>query len=117
VGVHDGDTLTLLDAQKRQTKVRLAEIGTPESAQPYGSRSKQALSDLAFGKAVQIKVRDIDRYGRTVGRVSVNGTDVMLQWWPPVLPGFTGNTRYRRICSWPIPSAPLSTNPVRVNLD
>ena len=76
VGVHDGDTLTLLDAQKRQTKVRLAEIDTPESAQPYGSRSKQALSDLVFGKTVQVDVRDIDRYGRTVGRVSVNGTDV-----------------------------------------
>ncbi len=76
VGVHDGDTLTLLGDQKRQTKVRLAEIDTPESKQPYGSRSKQALSDLAFGKVVQVDVRDIDRYGRTVGRVSVNGTDV-----------------------------------------
>ena len=76
VGVHDGDTLTLLDAQKRQTKVRLAEIDTPESPQPYGSRSKQALSDLVFNKTVQVEVRDIDRYGRTVGRVLVNGTDV-----------------------------------------
>jgi endonuclease YncB( thermonuclease family) len=26
----------------RQTKVRLAEINTPESSQPYGSRAKQA---------------------------------------------------------------------------
>ena len=76
VGVHDGDTLTLLDAQKRQTKVRLAEIDTPESAQPYGSRAKQALSDLVFGRTVLVDVQDIDRYGRTVGRVSVNGTDV-----------------------------------------
>ncbi len=76
VGVHDGDTLTLLDAGKHQTKIRLAEIDTPESAQPYGSRAKQALSDLVFGKMVQVDVRDIDRYGRTVGRVSVHGTDV-----------------------------------------
>ena len=76
VGVHDGDTLTLLDAQKRQTKVRLAEIDTPESKQPYGSRSKQALSDLVFGKTVQVEIRDVDRYGRTVGRVSVGSTDV-----------------------------------------
>ena len=76
VGVHDGDTLTLLNDQKRQTKVRLAEIDTPESKQPYGSRSKQALSDLVFGKAVQVEVRNIDRYGRTVGRVSVGSTDV-----------------------------------------
>lgn len=76
VGVHDGDTLTLLDAQKRQTKVRLAEIDTPEGKQPYGSRSKQALSDLVFGKTVLVDIRDIDRYGRTVGRVSVGSTDV-----------------------------------------
>ena len=76
VGVHDGDTLTLLTAEKRQVKIRLAEIDTPESAQPYGSRAKQALSDLVFGKAVLVDVQDIDRYGRTVGRVSVNGTDV-----------------------------------------
>ena len=76
VGIHDGDTLTLLDAQKRQTKVRLAEIDTPESKQPYGSRSKQALSDLVFNKTVQVDVKDTDRYGRTVGRVLVNGTDV-----------------------------------------
>lgn len=76
VGVHDGDTLTLLNDQKRQTKVRLAEIDTPESKQPYGSRSKQALSDLVFGKTVQVEIRDTDRYGRTVGRVLVGSTDV-----------------------------------------
>lgn len=76
VGVHDGDTLTLLNDQKHQTKVRLAEIDTPESKQPYGSRSKQALSDLVFNKTVQVDVRDIDRYGRTVSRVSVGSTDV-----------------------------------------
>ena len=76
VGVHDGDTLTLLTAEKRQVKIRLAEIDTPESAQPYGSRAKQALSDLVFGQDVLVDVQDIDRYGRTVGRVSVHGTDV-----------------------------------------
>lgn len=76
VGVHDGDTLTLLTAEKRQVKIRLAEIDTPESAQPYGSRAKQALSDLVFGQDVQVDVKEIDRYGRTVGRVSVGAIDV-----------------------------------------
>ena len=76
VGVHDGDTLTLLDASRHQTKIRLAEIDTPESAQPYGSRAKQALSDLVFGKDVRIEVREQDRYGRSVGRVYVGSTDV-----------------------------------------
>ena len=50
VGVSDGDTLTLLTADKQQVKVRLGEIDTPERKQPYGTRAQQALSDLAFGK-------------------------------------------------------------------
>jgi hypothetical protein len=52
----------------RQTKVRLAEIDTPESRQPYGNRAKQALSALVLGKEVRVMVVDTDRYGRTVGR-------------------------------------------------
>lgn len=76
VGISDGDTLTCLTAQKQQVKVRLAEIDTPERAQPYGSRSRQALSDLAFGKDVILDVQERDRYGRTVARVQAGGTDV-----------------------------------------
>jgi endonuclease YncB( thermonuclease family) len=50
VGIADGDTLTILDADHRQTKVRLAEIDAPESHQPYGTRAKQVLSELVFGR-------------------------------------------------------------------
>lgn len=76
VGVSDGDTITILDDRKQQIKVRLAEIDTPESAQPYGSRAKQELSRLVFRKTVSVKVQDTDRYGRKVGRVYTNDTDV-----------------------------------------
>lgn len=76
VGVTDGDTLTMLDGRKQQIKVRLAEIDTPESAQPYGTRAKQELSRLVHGKTVTVKVQDIDRYGRTVGWVYVGELDV-----------------------------------------
>lgn len=76
VAVTDGDTLTMLDGRKQQIKVRLAEIDTPESAQPYGTRAKQELSRLVHGKTVTVKVQDIDRYGRTVGRVYVGELDV-----------------------------------------
>jgi endonuclease YncB( thermonuclease family) len=69
VGITDGDTLTLLTERREQVRVRLAEIDTPESGQPYGSRARQVLSDLAFGKMVHVDVRDTDRYGRTVGLV------------------------------------------------
>ena len=76
VRIIDGDTLTVLDANNRQTKVRLAEIDTPESGQPYGNRAKQELSDLAFDKDVRVAVRDVDRYGRMVGRVYAGEVDV-----------------------------------------
>ncbi len=76
VGVHDGDTLTLLVTGNQQVKVRLGEIDTPELAQPYGQKAKQALSDLAFSKTAKVVVQDTDRYGRTVGRVYVGSTDV-----------------------------------------
>lgn len=76
ISVHDGDTLTVLDAANRQIKVRLAEIDTPETDQPYGSRAKQALSSLVFGKTVIVNVKTTDRYGRSVGRVYANTLDV-----------------------------------------
>lgn len=76
IGITDGDTLTLLNSSHQQIKIRLAEIDTPESGQPYGTRSKQLLSDLAFGKQVRVEVIDRDRYGRTVGRVFVGEKDV-----------------------------------------
>jgi endonuclease YncB( thermonuclease family) len=76
VGITDGDTLTLLTDGNRQVKIRLAEIDTPESGQPYGKRAKQELSELSFNKTARVQVQDIDRYGRTVGRVFVDGVDV-----------------------------------------
>ena len=76
IWVSDGDTVTCLTSASRQVKVRLAEIDAPESRQPYGSRAKQALSELAFGKQVVLEVQDTDRYGRTVARVVAGGTDV-----------------------------------------
>lgn len=75
VGVHDGDTLTCLTATQQQLRVRLAEIDAPESAQPWGVRSKQALSDLCFNQTATLTVQDTDRYGRTVARVQCAGRD------------------------------------------
>ncbi len=79
VSIADGDTFTLLTADKQQVRIRLAEIDTPESGQPYGNRAKQALADLVFGKDVRVEVQDIDRYGRTVGRPYVGDVDVCAE--------------------------------------
>jgi micrococcal nuclease len=76
VNVADGDTLTLLDANRQRVKVRLAEIDSPEQAQPYGNRAKHELKTLVYQKAVDVIVVDIDQYGRVVGRVMVAGIDI-----------------------------------------
>jgi endonuclease YncB( thermonuclease family) len=78
VGVHDGDTVTVLMDNRTQVKIRLAEIDAPELAQPYGNKSKQALSDLVFGQKVTVVKGVIDKYGRTVGRVYQSDIDVNL---------------------------------------
>lgn len=76
VGISDGDTFTLLTKDKKQIKVRLAEIDTPERAQPFGTRARQALSDLIFSKEVLVIQYDIDHYGRLVGHTYINNIHV-----------------------------------------
>lgn len=78
VGVADGDTITVLDAQNTPHKVRLAGIDAPESKQPFGARSKQSLSDLVAGQTVTVETDKRDRYGRLVGKVIVAGLDANL---------------------------------------
>jgi len=75
IGITDGDTLTLL-VDKKEFKIRLAEIDTPEKGQPYGNKAKQALSNFVFGKEVRVVKQDIDRYGRIVGRLYIDNLDV-----------------------------------------
>ena len=69
VGIADGDTITILKADKTQHRIRLWGVDAPETGQDFGSRAKQAASSLAFGKQVTIRARDTDRYGRTVAGV------------------------------------------------
>lgn len=79
IGVSDGDTITVLDADKRQHKIRLSGIDAPESGQAFGNRAKQGLSDCAFGKTALVTGDKTDRYGRTVAKVTVAGVDCNLR--------------------------------------
>jgi len=75
IGVADGDTITVLDSDKVQHKIRLSGIDAPEKGQAYGNVSKQHLADLVFGKTVTVEASKKDRYGRSVGKVWVQPTD------------------------------------------
>ena len=78
VGIADGDTITLL-VSHREIKVRVAGIDAPEKKQPFGQRSKEHLSECAFGKTVSIEWNKTDRYGRTIGKVTADGVDCGLR--------------------------------------
>lgn len=76
VEVQDGDTITVLDAQNQQHKIRLSDIDAPEKKQGFGEKAKQHLSWLVFQKQVTVVEKEKDRYGRTIGRVFIDGRDV-----------------------------------------
>jgi len=88
VSVHDGDTLTVLDAQNTRHRVRLAGIDAPETGQPFGNAAKQSLARLAAGQWVDARCRKRDRYGREVCSVFLGAQDIGLEqvrsglaWW------------------------------------
>jgi endonuclease YncB( thermonuclease family) len=79
IGVSDGDSITVLDSDKRQHKIRLQGIDAPEKAQAYGQKSKESLSKLVYKKTVQVHWSKKDRFGRTVGQVMIGDIDVCLE--------------------------------------
>ena len=79
VGVHDGDTITGLDENQKQYKIRLDAIDAPELGMPLGQASRKALSEKVFGKMVVVIVKTKDRYGRTVGHVLLDKRDMNLE--------------------------------------
>ncbi len=70
-GVSDGASLTVVDGASVLHRIRLAAIDAPESRQPFSKESKQNLSDLVLGKEVRVEWRKHDRYGRIVGKLTL----------------------------------------------
>lgn len=79
MAVADGDTVTVLDSSDTQHRIRLEGIDAPESHQAFGSRSKQNLSDLVFGKDITVTYYKTDQYGRLVGKILLEGKDINLE--------------------------------------
>ncbi len=68
VGVHDGDTTTVMH-QGRGERVRLLGIDAPERGPPFTNRAKQFVSDLCYHKKVRVQTKGQDRYQRTIADV------------------------------------------------
>ncbi|MBZ3802765.1 thermonuclease family protein [Leclercia adecarboxylata] len=76
VRVLDGDTIEVLQEDNELTRVRLNGIDAPEKAQPFGQRSRQALTAMIAGKVVHIAGNNRDRYGRLLGTVWYDSADI-----------------------------------------
>lgn len=89
VGVVDGDTVDVLNADRETCRIRLMGIDAPERRQPFYERAKQHLADLAIGRDVIVKWHKLDnRKSRLVGQVFIDGRDINLAlvsagyaWW------------------------------------
>lgn len=79
IRVHDGDTLTLLDANNQQFQIRLAGIDAPELRQEFGEKAKYNLANAVFGKNVSVSFKKTDKYGRIIGKVTYDGVDICLK--------------------------------------
>lgn len=78
VGIVDGDTADVRLASG-MIRIRFHAIDAPESSQPHGKAAKAALSDLIYGKAVEVEPFEQDRYDRLVARVWLGDVDVNAQ--------------------------------------
>ena len=69
IAIAEGDTITVLNADKQHVKIRLYGIDCPEIGQAFGNHAKQSTSDAVFGKRVTVQPTGTDRYGRMVAIV------------------------------------------------
>lgn len=76
IKVADGDTITILNSQNKQIKIRLYGIDAPEKAQDFGNVSREYLANLVAGKNINATVIDTDRYGRSVSRINIDDKEV-----------------------------------------
>jgi endonuclease YncB( thermonuclease family) len=78
IAVADGDTITVLDSNQVQHRIRLAGIDAPEKGQPFSENSRQALAGKVHQRTVSLQWMKPDRHGRLLAKVLVEGADVNL---------------------------------------
>ena len=75
VKVVDGDSITVLDADHKQHRIRIIGIAAPEKKQPFWERSRESMVRMVAGKDVSAECHKIDRYSRQVCKVWVQPSD------------------------------------------
>lgn len=88
VGIMDGDTIEVMHNGTAE-RVRLNGIDCPEMKQAFGKKAKQKTSSLCYRKLVTVCTGGRDRYGRTIGDITLpNGKNLNRElvrtgfaWW------------------------------------
>lgn len=62
INIIDGDTVTILDANKEEHRIRLGEIDAPEKSQAFGKESAAELKELVLDKQVKIFWKKKDNF-------------------------------------------------------
>lgn len=66
IKIVDGDTYDVLTSGKKTIRIRMNGIDAPEKKQPFGTKSKDHLGSLCFGKTVKIVPISYDRNKRLI---------------------------------------------------
>lgn len=72
VRVNDGVTFVI----RPNMAVKLAGVEPPARGTPEAERAKERLESLVKGRKVEFETLEWDRLGRSIARVTVDGTDV-----------------------------------------
>ena len=79
VSVADGDTITVLDADKVQHRIRLEGIDSPEKKQAFGTKGKERMIEKVADKEVVVQWKKKDQYGRILGDVQLGKQHINLE--------------------------------------
>lgn len=83
--VTDGDTIKAQAQNGDTVAIRVWGIDAPELPEPYGPAATGVAQQLVGGEVADIEIVDQDQYGRLIGRVQADGTDLAAS---PALSGY-----------------------------
>lgn len=69
IRVAGGDVITLVDAQHREHRLRLAFVDAPEIGQPFGDEAQSALAAMVLGREVTANLRGEGEDGTALAEV------------------------------------------------
>jgi len=97
VAITDGDTLTIVDNDRKRHRIRLAEVDAPERKQPFGTESRKSLAEICAKKSAVVET--VGKDPRVIGKVTCAGVDA-------------GAEQVRRGMAWVFAGASLPNSPL-----